>query len=117
MATSRSRAVAARQRAAERVRQQEQKRLDQITDAAAGVMDTATTLGVLRVQVEQAEAELRAHVAVLLGLGKTAEEIAELAEVDVSVVNDATVRPKREPSRRRRADGGPADDPTRQSPA
>lgn len=85
--------AAARRRAAERVRAQEEKRLEALELGVASVMATVGVLAGLREQVVRQEEALRGHVGDLVDLGKTAEEIAELAEVDVSVIRSVR-RPK-----------------------
>ena len=96
MSTRSSELAAARRRALEKVQAQESKRLESIAENAAALGAESSILASLRRQMEEHEGLFRGHVDALVKLGKTVDEIADLAEVDVSAVRAAR-RPVRGP--------------------
>lgn len=93
MATSRSGAVSARQRAAERVQQQMAAQVAALTEAVGAGMEAVERRAAAEVELADADAAVRSAVATLAELGQSTEQIAELLEADVAVVRSAR-RPK-----------------------
>jgi hypothetical protein len=115
MGRGRSAAVAARQRALEKLLAGQQERLERLAAAAVEVAGAHGRLCAARVEAERLAAEsaarvsaetaeFRARVSAMLELGLSLEEVADLAEVDLVEVRavrrgpKAAVRPTPEPS-------------------
>lgn len=91
--------------ARQRVMQAKQAQMERVTNAVAGVMAAAERKRDAEAEIEAAEEQLRAEVDKLVKEGEGLEAIADMTEVDISVIRAA-----------RRPKGGDAPEPAAKPP-
>jgi len=94
MGTSKSDALAARRRAAQRVSEHMEREARALTDAVTAAMEAAELRASLTEQLAAADNAFRSSVGGLGNLGKTAEDIAALCDLPLADVRAARRTPR-----------------------